>query len=67
MKAVITGIVCRALAYIAVLTFVFGLIYMSKNYNYLWFLFLLITCEFVPTYTCTKEYKECGEEKKENG
>lgn len=51
----ISTIICTALVIIAVLAFVFGLVYISGNYNFLWFLFLLLTCEFVPTYKTTEE------------
>ena len=50
MKAVIVSIVCRLLAYISVLAFVFGLVIWSGNYKFLWFLLLLLTCELVPLY-----------------
>lgn len=50
MKAVIVSIVCRLLAYISVLAFVLGLVIWSGNYNFLWFLLLLLTCELVPLY-----------------
>ena len=66
MKAVIAGVICRVLAYIAILAFVFGLIYISKNYNYLWFLFLLITCEFIPIYTWKEEHEKHNKNDKDN-
>ena len=50
MKAVIVSVICRLLAYISVLAFVFGVVALSGNYNFLWLLLLLLTCEFVPTY-----------------
>lgn len=50
MNAVVTSIICRCIAYLSVLAFVFGLVWMSGNYNYLWFLLLLFTCEIVPIY-----------------
>ena len=50
MNAVVTAVICRCMAYIAVLAFVFGLVRMSGDYHYLWFLFLLLTCYIVPTY-----------------
>lgn len=50
MKAVIVSLICRLLAYMSVLAFVFGIVTLSGNYNFLWLLLLLLTCEFVPTY-----------------
>ena len=50
MKAIIVAVICRLLAYISVLSFVFGIVALSGNYNFLWLLLLLLTCEFVPTY-----------------
>lgn len=50
MKAVVISVICRLLAYISILAFVFGIVYISGNYRYLWFLFLLPTCEFIPTF-----------------
>lgn len=48
MKAVAISIICRCVAYVAVLAFVFGLVWISGNYSYLWFVFLLLTCTLVP-------------------
>lgn len=50
MKAIIVSTVCRLLAYISVLAFVFGLVVWSGSYKFLWFLLLLLTCGLVPTY-----------------
>lgn len=44
------AVICRLLAYIAVLAFVFGLVYITNNYKFLWFLLLLCTCELIPIY-----------------
>lgn len=52
MKAVIISIICRCLAFIAVLAFVFGIVYITKNPKYLWLLFLIISVYSVPTYEC---------------
>lgn len=50
MKAIIVSVICRLLAYIAVLAFVFGIVFLSGNYKFLWLLLLLLTCGFVPVY-----------------
>ena len=52
MKAVIVSIICRCLAFLAILAFVFGIVYMTKNTRYLWLLCLLATVYCVPTYEC---------------
>lgn len=57
MRAIIVSLICRLLAYISVLAFIFGVVFLSENYNFLWLLFLLLTCEFVPTYQ-VKEVKD---------
>lgn len=48
MKAIIVSLICRLLAYISVLAFVFGIVALSGNYNFLWLLLLLLTCALVP-------------------
>lgn len=50
MKIVIISVICRLIAYISVLAFVYGVVAVSGNPKYLWLLALLITCELVPTY-----------------
>ena len=50
MKAIAISVICRCIAFVSILAFVFGLIYISGNYGFLWLLFLLFTCYFVPTY-----------------
>ena len=50
MKAVIISIICRCLAYVAILAFVFGVVYLTKNTKYLWLLLLIVTADYVPTY-----------------
>lgn len=50
MKAIIVSSICRLLAYISVLAFVFGIVALSGNYNFLWLLLLLLTCALVPVY-----------------
>ena len=52
MRAVIISIICRCLAYLAVLAFVFGIVHTTKNTKYLWLLLLIMTVYFIPTYEC---------------
>ena len=63
MKAIAISIICRCIAYVSVLAFVFGLIYISGNYSYLWMLSLLITCPIVPTYEGRTTYDRTDEER----
>lgn len=50
MKLAIAGIIGRVVIFLGILGFVFALVYTSNNYKFLWFLFLLITVEFIPVY-----------------
>ena len=54
MKIVIASIVCRLLAFLGILAFVFGVTIMFDNPKLLWLLFLLPTACFVPTYDFKK-------------
>lgn len=54
MVVVMVSVICRLIAYVSVLAFVFGLVAMSGNYGYLWFLLLLSTCELIPIYGYTR-------------
>lgn len=54
MVAIIVSVICRLIAYVSVLAFVFGLVAMSGNYGYLWFLLLIGTCKVIPTYGYTR-------------
>ena len=54
MVVVMVSVICRLIAYVSVLAFVLGLVAMSGNYGYLWFLLLLSTCELIPTYGYTR-------------
>lgn len=47
------GIIGRLIAFIAILGFVFGIVALSGNYEFLWLLWLLPTVEFIPTYNFT--------------
>ena len=57
---IIASIVCRLLALVAVLAFVYFMVVFTGSLGCLWLLFLLLTVELVPTY----EFKH--ESNKEN-
>lgn len=52
------SVIFRFLAFAIVLAFVFGLVYISNNYKFLWFLFLLPTCTFIPVYQTPKQISD---------
>ena len=54
----ILTIICTTLVIIAVFAFVFGLVYISDNYNFLWFLFLLMSYTFITHKNDGKDNKE---------
>lgn len=58
MRKDITTTICTTLLIIAVLAFVFGLVYISGNYNFLWFLFLVLTYTFITRKNDGKDNKE---------
>lgn len=49
-RIIIISIICRTIAIIAVLAFVFGLVYISGSYSFLWLLLLIISCTYIPVY-----------------
>lgn len=49
-KAVIFSIIGRVVVILAVLSFVFGLFYITQDKSCLWFLLLVIICNFIPAY-----------------
>ena len=53
MKYVVWSIIGRLIALIAILAFVFGIVYITQNTKFLWLLFLLFAVEFVPVYNIT--------------
>ena len=59
MKAVIISIIARLVAFLGVLGFVFGIVYMTKNTKFLWLLLLLLAVDLVPTYE-TRTVKDLG-------
>lgn len=50
MKAIIVSVICRLIAYISVLAFVFGIVALTGKYVFLMLLFLLMTCDTIPVY-----------------
>ncbi len=44
------SIIGRVIALIAVLAFVFGIVYITQNTKFLWLLFLIFTIELIPKY-----------------
>lgn len=57
MKATVISLICRTLAFISILGFVFGICYFTKNLTYLWLLFLLFTTEFIPVFEYKRVYE----------
>lgn len=51
MKAIVLSIVARLLIILFVLGFTFAMFYVTRNYNTLYLLFLILTCMFIPVYT----------------
>lgn len=54
MKAVIISIIARLLAFLGVLGFVFGIVYITNDMIFLWLLCLLPAVDFVPVYKTTE-------------
>lgn len=52
MKAVIISIIARLVAFLSVLGFVFGIVYITNDMRFLWLLWMLLAIEFIPTYEC---------------
>lgn len=50
MKTIICSVICRVIVIIAVLSFVFGVVWLTNNTKFLWLLFLIFSAEFIPTY-----------------
>lgn len=64
MKTPIYSIIGRLIAYLAVLAFVFGIVYMTQNTAYLWLLLLILTVDYVPTYEEKRIYKNNNDKEK---
>lgn len=63
---IIASIVCRLLALVAVLAFVYFMVVLTGSLGCLWLLFLLLAVELVPTYEF-KHTNDNSEEEKNNG
>lgn len=54
--SIITSIICRLLAVVAVLAFVYFMVVFSGSLHCLWLLFLLFAVDLVPTYEFKREF-----------
>jgi len=54
--SIITSIICRLLAVVAILAFVCFMVVFSGSLHCLWLLFLLFAAELVPTYEFKREF-----------
>lgn len=54
---IITSIICRLLALVAILAFVFAMVWFTGKLSCLWLLFLTLLVEIVPTYEFKSERK----------
>lgn len=61
---IIASIVCRLLALVAVLAFIFAMVTFTGSLHCLWLLFLLFAVEFVPTYEFKHRKSDDEEESK---
>lgn len=59
--SIITSIICRLLAIVAVLIFVYLMVVFTGSLSCLWLLFLLLAVELVPTYEYKHNYNENGD------
>lgn len=55
---IIASIICRLLALVAILAFVFAMVWFTGKLSCLWLLFLLLVVEIVPTYEFKSERKD---------
>ena len=55
---IITSIICRLFALVAILAFVFAMVSFTGKLSCLWLLFLLLMVELVPTYEFKSERKD---------
>ena len=60
---IMASIICRLLALVAVLAFVYFMVVFTGSLGCLWLLFLLLTVELVPTY----EFKQESTKENKNG
>lgn len=62
---IIASIICRLLALVAILAFVFAMVWFTGKLSCLWLLFLLLVVEIVPVYEFKSE-KESKDDAKED-
>lgn len=55
---IITSVICRLLALVAILAFVFAMVWFTGKLSCLWLLFLLLVVDIVPTYEFKSERKD---------
>lgn len=55
---IIASVICRLLALVAILAFVFAMVWFTGKLSCLWLLFLLLVVEIVPTYEFSSERKD---------
>ena len=55
MKVIITNLICKATVIISTLAFVAYIVRFTGNTNFLWLLFLVLVCEFIPNYKIGKK------------
>ena len=53
---IIASIICRLLAIVAILAFVYFMVVFSGSLHCLWLLFLLFAVDLVPTYEFKREF-----------
>ena len=61
--SIITSIICRLLAIMAILAFVYFMVVFSGSLHCLWLLFLLFAVDIVPTYEFKREFPRNKENK----
>jgi hypothetical protein len=54
--SIITSIICRLLAVVAILAFVCFMVVFTGSLHCLWLLFLLLAVDLVPTYEFKREF-----------
>ena len=62
---IIASIICRLLAIVAILAFVYFMVVFSGSLHCLWLLFLLFAVDLVPTYEFKREFPIDKENKDE--
>lgn len=60
---IVTSLICRLLAIMAILAFVYFMVVFSSSLHCLWLLFLLFAVDIVPTYEFKREFPITKENK----